>query len=710
MRGWLDMTGPTVQVVASCPGGTAGVLVREPVERKIPTNNVANTRSDGAIKRRSARHGGLAYRCLAAVVVAALVAASTAPAVSAHAGLLGSNPVAGATLGAAPTEVTLSLSERPVPSLSSIIVADARGNAYQTGRPVLSTGDPLTLVVRVRPLARGVYTVRWRVDSAVDGHATTGAYQFGVQVPLSGVRATRRSTTAPITSTLELVARWILLVGLVVLLGAATAAVGRFGGTGTGAMLLAGCGWVLAAIGLVLLADAQRRNAGSSLDALLRSTVGHALIWRGAAIGAAGAALLVALCAPRIRRLALAAAGIAALAAVIVHVANGHAGASRWPSGITVTVQAVHFAVAGAWIGGLAALLIGIRGAPSAEKAAAVRRFSIVAGVGLGVIVVTGTVRAISELRGWDELVTTGYGRAVLAKVALVAMIAAVAAGNRRSGARPAGSDLSPLRRGARVELTLAAAALAVAALLGTLAPPLAGGSAALPGLEASGTNDLGSVRVQLNALSDQPGPNRFTVLVRDEKSGNPIHGVSVRLLFTPLDDPGVASSSLSLAPASGGAYVGSGANMMFDGRWAVRVLISRSVAATEVPLELDPVGPPQRVTIERIAGQAPTYTKLVGPAGFVRISPHPERAGPSQLFVSFYATSTGDDEDVSRVVVTLAAGNGGVRQQSVRHVGLGRYVSDVHLAPGSNQIAVVAHRPGGVRLRSVFDLTVPGR
>jgi hypothetical protein len=60
-------------------------------------------------------------------------------------------------------------------------------------------------------------------------------------------------------------------------------------------MLLAGCGWVLAAIGLVLLADAQRRNAGSSLGALLRSPVGHALIWRGVAIGAAGAALLVAL-------------------------------------------------------------------------------------------------------------------------------------------------------------------------------------------------------------------------------------------------------------------------------------------------------------------------------------------------------------------------------------------------------------------------------
>src|SRR5205085_6927609 len=137
-------------------------------------------------------------------------------------------------------------------------------------------------------------------------------------------------------------------------------------------------------------------------------------------------------------------------------------------------VQAAHFAVAGVWIGGLAALLIGIRGAPSAEKAAAIRRFSIIAAAGLALVVVTGIVRAISELRGWDELVTTGYGRAVLAKLLLVGMIAAVAARNRRSAVPSVGTDVTPLRRGARVEPTLAAAALWVAALLGTLAPPLA--------------------------------------------------------------------------------------------------------------------------------------------------------------------------------------------------------------------------------------------
>ena len=650
------------------------------------------------------------FAALAALLAAALFAAVSAPLALAHAGLLSSNPAAGATLGAAPTEITLMFSERPVPALSSIIVADAHGNAYQTARPELATGDLLTLEVPVRTLARGVYTVKWRVDSAVDGHATTGGYQFGVQVPLSAVRPTQRTTTAPVTSTLEVVARWILLMGLVVVLGAATAAVGRFGGAGTEAVLLAGCGWLLSAIGLVLLADAQRHNARSSLGALLRSPVGHALIWRGVAIAAAGATLVVAMCAPRIRRVALAAAGIAALAAVVVHVANGHADASRWPSTITVTVQAVHFAVAGIWIGGLAALLLGIRGAPSAEKADSVRRFSIVAAVGLAVIVATGIVRAISELRGWGELVTTGYGRAVLAKLALVVLIAAVAARNRRSGLPSARSDLAPLRRGARVELVLAAAALAVAALLGTLAPPLAVGARGLQGLEASGSDASGTVRVQLNTLSNQPGPNRFIALVKDEKSGTPIQGASVSLLFTPLDDPGVASSTLSLTPAPGGAYVGSGPNMKVDGRWGVRVLIMRADGGTEVPLELDPPTPPQQVVIERIAGQAPTFTKLVGPAGFVRISPHPELAGPGQLYVKFFEISTEEPEPVSRVVVTIAAGKSGVRQQSVREVGVGSYVSDVDLTRGSNQIAVIAHGPYGTRLRSVFDLTIPGR
>ena len=193
----------------------------------------------------------------------------------------------------------------------------------------------------MRPLTRGIYTVRWRVDSAVDGHATRGAYQFGVLVSPSQAAAAPRGTTSPVSSPLELIARWVVLIGLVALLGGGTAAVARLAGSGRADLGLAAAGWVVAVIGLIALAAAQRSNAGSSLGTLLRSPVGHALIWRAVAIGAAGAMLLIALLVPRIRRAAMVGAGLAALAAVAVHVANGHAAASRWPSALSVTCRSL---------------------------------------------------------------------------------------------------------------------------------------------------------------------------------------------------------------------------------------------------------------------------------------------------------------------------------------------------------------------------------
>lgn len=645
-----------------------------------------------------------------AVAVAVAVAGVAAPRASAHAGLISSDPAAGTALGASPTAIRLSFSERPDASLSTIRVLDGKGTEYQAGSPELLAGDPLSLVVPVRPLARGVYTVSWRVDSAVDGHATTGAYSFGVQVAPGLLSATPRSTTSAISSPLELVARWILLVGLVLLIGAATAGVGRFGGSAGRDLLLPAGGCAVSIVGLLVLAAAQRSNASTSLGTLLHSPVGHALVGRGVAIGAAGVALLIAWRAPRVRRLALLAVGLAAVAAVVVHVANGHAAAASWPSALTVIAQSTHFAVAGMWLGGLAALLVGVRGQPSEEKVVAVRRFSAVAVAGLVLVVTTGVVRAFSELRAWGELFSTGYGRAVLVKLALVALMAGLGLRNRRRSVPAAAADLGPLRRTSAAELVLAATALAVAALLGTLAPPVSASSVGVPGLSATGADSTRSVRARLSALSDQPGPNRFVAHVDAYDSGTPVRGASVTLRFTPLDDPGVAPTSLALAPSVDGSYAGSGDNMMFDGRWGVDVLVQRGRGAAEVPLELDPVGPEQSISIERIPGQDPKYTKFVGNAGFIRISPHPERAGSSELFVTSYTAAVGDEQPIDQLVVTLASGDGPTQQQNVRRLGKGSFVSNLTLAAGRNTIDVVAHARTGARLRSVFDLQVPGR
>jgi copper transport protein len=642
-------------------------------------------------------------------VLAAALAYVGAPRAQAHAGLVISDPVAGATLGASPTVVRMTFSERPDAPLSSIVVIDNRGVAYQVGRPSATPGNPLILTEPVQHLVRGVYTVNWRVVSAIDGHATTGAFDFGVQVSPSRSAAISRGTSTAVSSPLELVARWILILGLIGLVGGATAGVVGFGGR-VGAIVLASGGWVVAVVGLVVLGLAQRSNAGTSLGRLLSSPVGHALIWRAVAIVCAGVALLIAWRVPRARRVMLLLVDIAAVVAIVVHVANGHAAASSWPSSLSVGLQAVHFAVAGMWIGGLAALLIGLRGQPSPAKSDAIRRFGFVAVTGLVVVAATGIARAFGELRSWSELLTTGYGRAVVAKLLLVAIIAALGYRNRTWAVPASSADLRPLRRTSSVELVFAVAALGVAGLLGTLAPPVTAGTSLLPGLSASGADFATSVRVELTALSNEPGPNQFTVRATDYDTGASVRGTNVQLRFTPLDDPSVASTTLALSPARGGTYQGSGANLAFDGRWGVTVLVQRENSAVEVPLELDPAAQPQQLSIERIPGQAPKYTTELPGLDEVRISPNPERAGPSRVIVTFFQLPFDGQDFIDQLVVTAAKGNGPVQQQSFRRVETGKFVSPIDLAAGANQIAVTGHRRDGTRLRSVFDLQVPAR
>ena len=279
----------------------------------------------------------------------------------AHAALRLANPLEGATLGDTPTAVQLSFTEKPEPSLSVIRVLDPAGASYHIGRPSPVAGDPLSLTIPIRPLDQGIYLVSWRILSAVDGHASAGVYAFGVRVSPAGTAAA--AITYPPASRLEILARWLFIVGLVGLLGAASAGVAQFGGSRE--LMVGTVAWLLAAVGLLLLADAQRRNAAASFAELLNTSIGRALVWRSLTVGAAAVALVLARWSgPRMRRVALAGVALAALAAMAVHVAAGHAAAGRWPQAATVGAQFVHFAAVGLWLGGLAALLVGIRAEP----------------------------------------------------------------------------------------------------------------------------------------------------------------------------------------------------------------------------------------------------------------------------------------------------------------------------------------------------------
>jgi putative copper export protein len=537
--------------------------------------------------------------------------------------------------------------------------------------------------------------------SAVDGHATAGAYAFGVREAPTG-RAPAAQTSPP-GSLFEILARWIFLIGVVALLGSAAATIGGFGGDRAWAS--AAYGWLLAIVGALLLAEAQRRNAAASFAALGTTPIGRALLRRLAAIASAGAALAVARSrGPRFRHAGWVAVLLSTMAAIAVHLTAGHAAAvGAWPLA-TIGVQWVHFVAVAIWIGGLAVLVLEIGGGADPGRSASIRRFSTVAGVCLLAVAATGVVRAVGELSSWRDLSGTTYGLTVGAKAILIIAIASIGAFNRWRGVLLARVDVRPLRRAAGAELALAVVALAATAALGASPPPAA--LEAPPGLDASGVDFGTSVRVHLTAPSDQPGPNRFVVNVLDYDSRAPVPIRSMSLMFAPLDDPGAAPTSLLLAPGAADSFVGSGANLAFEGRWRITAVIERAGDAVEVPMVVETRSGPQFVSTLRVPGQPPEYTIEVRGKGRVRLVLHPERSGRSELSITCF-DGIFEDLPIETLVVTSAAGTGSIGLLPARRLDRSRFAAEIVLASGVNRIAVTARTIDGTRLRATLNVQV---
>src|SRR5262249_10780515 len=102
---------------------------------------------------------------------------------------------------------------------------------------------------------------------------------------------------------------------------------------------------------------------------------------------------------------------------------------------LAVAVDWAHAVAASAWTGGLIALALvaGRREAPWSREslAAVVPRFSRLAGLCLLAVAVTGSYNAWTQLGGFSRLVTTAYGRVLIAKLVVVAVLVWLGAVNR---------------------------------------------------------------------------------------------------------------------------------------------------------------------------------------------------------------------------------------------------------------------------------------
>jgi copper resistance protein C len=115
------------------------------------------------------------------VIAAAVFAACTLAALPAwaHAFLDHASPAVGSMVPTSPPALRLWFTQGLEPAFSTATVTDASGARVDDGRPQVDPKDPTLLIVPIKKLPPGTYTVAWRVVS-VDTHNTDGTFTFTV--------------------------------------------------------------------------------------------------------------------------------------------------------------------------------------------------------------------------------------------------------------------------------------------------------------------------------------------------------------------------------------------------------------------------------------------------------------------------------------------------------------------------------------------------
>jgi copper transport protein len=436
------------------------------------------------------RWRGLAVACAAAV--AALLAAA-GPA-SAHAELVSSDPAAGAVVGTEPSRVTLRFSEEVVLKLSAVKVIGPDGRHLDSG-PLTAgpTGEDSLAVASAADSNPGTFVVQWQVTAADDGHASSGDVLFAVGAPSAAPVTVTASGRDGLTSAVFDGAEWVGFAGLAMVGGFAALRLRREGSPAapeTSPTWPAALGWTMLLVGTVLqLATYAPSSRGQSLahvldrplwSATLATREGHALMARLVILAVAavvGDTVLRRARGPLVP--VLFTLGIAATWSMTGHAATG----SAVP--LAVASLTVHVAAMALWVGGLftVAFLL-VRGGDGTPIADVVSRFSKVALVAVTLVVATGLYQAWREVGDVSALTGTTYGRLLLAKAGLLALVLVVARRSRGLVARWRGGNEAALRGSVLVELAGAAVLLLLAVLLAGNAPAREEGA----GRQASGT------------------------------------------------------------------------------------------------------------------------------------------------------------------------------------------------------------------------------
>jgi len=416
-------------------GGASAVALRQPT-RPAAGNGRGSAPAAGNTRRGASARIGTGLGLLLAAL--ALLLGPATPA-HAHAVLVSSSPVADSVLSAPPTEVVLTFSEtvRHVPGKIRVIGPD--GSRVDRGEPTLN-GAVVTIPVDPGG-PRGTYLVTYRVISA-DSHPVAGAYTYSVGAPSPPPTDTGADRVDPAVGVAVRVAKYLGYAGLLLLIGPVLVLTllwpRRLDRTGPARLLWTGIGLIaLSTVAALWLQVPYTAGgglfavSGAAFGDVLGSTFGAALLVRLGILAAVAILVrpVVTGQAGRADQILLVVLGVVGL---ITWPVAGHPAASPVPA-VSVVVDAVHLAGMAVWLGGLVMLgVFLLRRATERELDAILPVWSRWATLAVSALLLAGLVQALIEVGTVNALVSTTYGRLLIAKIVLFALVIAVAAYSRR--------------------------------------------------------------------------------------------------------------------------------------------------------------------------------------------------------------------------------------------------------------------------------------
>jgi copper transport protein len=543
---------------------------------------------------------------LPAALAATLLASGT---VLAHAELVSSTPTANASLLESPATVSMTFSEPIDPATASIQLLDELQQALPGIGSVRVDATRLVASVDMPTLDPGVYTVSYRVTSAIDGHVSAGIWAFlvdptGSQPP----PAVAAQSSSPSGDALTVTVRWAALAAALMLLGlaafwlvsarpalaaageATTAPWGMIAATAATAFAALWAYLTIAARPFVQASAGHPGSAGSGFPLDFAAPFGatpFADAMRLAEIGL-GAALLLAtarLLSPAVRRgddrpalLMVGGAGAIALAGSSL---SGHAAAR---GGLLFAgIDWLHLLAVAAWVGTLPGLLLlasrSHRLGPDGRHLLgnALRRHSRLALAAAPIVALTGIANSPLVLGDVRGLVASTYGNVLLAKVLLFSVAAAIGAANFflvRAGAFRRTVSL--------IGVELVVGALAILAASNLVATEPAAGRVPVLTHSAIGTlhlyGEAGASTVHAAVILPAPGEQQYQVSVADTATGDYRTDVQkVILVFGAPGGSGLPDQRVELDQgATPWLWAIRGAYTPIVGDWSLEVLVRR--------------------------------------------------------------------------------------------------------------------------------------